>query len=182
MISSPISSRRLDEEGLIPVITFTPLLELDSCELLDLNNRHAVELSRVAKSYFDSMIRNAFYAQALAPARAFLLAFDQSASYDNVNFSWFRARYERFIYVDRVVVDSACRGQGIARALYEDLFEFARSRQQSLIVCEVNVDPPNLASAMFHKRLGFESAGESLVYHTMKRSHVAAGHTRRIDE
>jgi predicted GNAT superfamily acetyltransferase len=83
--------------------------------------------------------------------------------YDNVNFLWFRAHYDTFIYVDRIVVDHAFRSQGAARALYEDLFELARSQGQSLVVCEVNMDPPNPASEAFHKRLGFTQVGESLI-------------------
>lgn len=65
--------------------------------------------------------------------------------------------------LDRVVVDSAFHGQGAARTLYEHLFEFAGSERQSLIVCEVNVDPPNSASDIFHRRLGFTLVGENLI-------------------
>ncbi len=147
----------------IGTIQLVSLLELDLNTLLALNNSHAVELSWVEKQHFEYMILNAVYARGVAPAKAFLIAFDQTALYDNVNFLWFRARYEHFIYVDRIVVDSAFRGQGAARALYEDLFELARSQRQSLIVCEVNADPPNPASHIFHKRLGFKHVGESLI-------------------
>ena len=45
---------------------------------------------------------------------AFLLAFDQSAQYDSPNFLWFRSRYPRFVYVDRIVVVSSARGRGPA--------------------------------------------------------------------
>jgi predicted GNAT superfamily acetyltransferase len=144
-------------------VKVTSLLELDLNALIALNNSHAVELSWVEKQQFENMILNAVYARGIAPAKGFLLAFDETALYDNVNFLWFRARYETFIYVDRIVVDYAFRGQGAARALYEDLFEFARSKRQSLIVCEVNTDPPNPASDVFHKRLGFTPVGESLI-------------------
>jgi predicted GNAT superfamily acetyltransferase len=144
-------------------VRVTSLLELDLNALIALNNSHAIELSWVEKRQFENMIINAVYARGIAPAKGFLLAFDQTALYDNVNFLWFRARFETFIYVDRIVVDYAFRGQGAARALYEDLFEFARSQRQSLIVCEVNADPPNPASDVFHKRLGFTHVGESLI-------------------
>jgi predicted GNAT superfamily acetyltransferase len=147
----------------IGTIQLVSLLELDLDALIALNNSHAVELSWVEKPQFENMILNAVYARGLATTRGFLIAFDQTALYDNVNFLWFRARYENFIYVDRIVVDAAFRGQGAARALYEDLFELARSRQQSLIVCEVNADPPNPTSEIFHKRLGFKHVGDSLI-------------------
>jgi predicted GNAT superfamily acetyltransferase len=144
-------------------IELVSLLQRDLDTLIALNNAHAVELSWLEKPEFENMIHNAVYARGIAPARGFLIAFDQTASYDNINFQWFRTRYENFIYVDRIVVDGAFRGQGAARALYEDLFEFARSKGRILVVCEVNVDPPNPASDVFHKRLGFMHAGENLI-------------------
>jgi uncharacterized protein len=144
-------------------IQLVPLLELDLNALIALNNSHAVELSWVEKPLFEKMILNAAYARGIAPAKGFLIAFDQTAPYDNINFLWFRARYDTFIYVDRIIVDHAFRGQGVARAFYEDLFEFARSQRQGLVVCEVNVDPPNAASDAFHKQLGFTHVGESLI-------------------
>jgi predicted GNAT superfamily acetyltransferase len=144
-------------------IQLAALLELDLNALIALNNSHAVELSWVEELQFKNMILNAVYARGVPPAKAFLIAFDQSALYDNVNFLWFRARYENFIYIDRIVVHSAFRGQGVARALYEDLFELARSKRQILIVCEVNADPPNPASDLFHERLGFKHVGENLI-------------------
>jgi uncharacterized protein len=144
-------------------MNFISMLELDLSALLALNNSHPVELSWAEKQHFEGLIHKAFYARGIAPAKAFLIAFDQAASYENVNFLWFRARYKNFIYVDRIVVESASRGQGAARGLYEDLFEHARSQRQSLIVCEVNADPPNRASDTFHKRLGFKHVGESMI-------------------
>jgi predicted GNAT superfamily acetyltransferase len=147
----------------IGAIQLVSLQELDLNALIALNNAHSVELSWVEKPQFENMIINGVYARGVAPAKASLIAFDQTALYDDVNFLWFRARYETFIYVDRCVVDSSFRGQGAARALYEDLFELARSQRQSLIVCEVNANPPNPASDMFHKRLGFKHVGESLI-------------------
>jgi uncharacterized protein len=147
----------------IGAIQIVPMLVLDANALVALNNAHAVELSWVEKPQFETMIHNAVYARGIAPNKGFLIAFDQNALYENINFLWFRARYEYFIYVDRIVVHAAFRGQGVARALYEDLFELARSQSQSLIVCEVNSDPPNPASDLFHKRLGFNHVGDSLI-------------------
>ena len=48
-----------------------------------------------------------FVAVRIGEADALLLAFDQDAAYDNVNFGWFKARYPRFVYVDRIVVAPA---------------------------------------------------------------------------
>ncbi|TIP69850.1 MAG: GNAT family N-acetyltransferase, partial [Mesorhizobium sp.] len=71
------------------------------------------------------------------------------------NFLWFRERYPRFVYVDRVVVAGEARGRGHARRLYEDLFDHALRAGQTIVTCEVNAEPPNPASDAFHAALGF---------------------------
>ena len=45
---------------------------------------------------------------------AFLLAFQPGASCDSPNHLWFCRSFERFVYADRVVVDPACQGRGMA--------------------------------------------------------------------
>ncbi len=42
----------------------------------------------------------------------------RAASYDSVNYRWFAERYERFLYVDRVVVAAAQHGRGFGLAQY----------------------------------------------------------------
>lgn len=43
-----------------------------------------------------------------------MLAMDQDADYASPNFQRFRARYPRFVYVDRIVVAQSARGRGYA--------------------------------------------------------------------
>ena len=125
---------------------------------LALNNAHAVELSWLDASRFAEMVAGAFLACRI-PDTAFLLAFDQDARYDSPNFVWFRARYSRFVYVDRLVVAPEARGRRHARRLYDELFDRARAAGHDEIVCEVNIEPPNPASDAFHARLGFTEVG-----------------------
>ena len=130
---------------------------------LALNNAHATELSFLEPARFARLVRGAFLARRIGDIDALLLAFDQDAGYDSPNFLWFRARYPRFVYVDRVVVAPAYRGRGHARRLYDDLFEQARRRGHNQIVCEVNTQPPNPASDAFHARLGFAEVGRAVL-------------------
>jgi predicted GNAT superfamily acetyltransferase len=127
--------------------------------LLALNNAFAQELSYLSPEKAAHLVRQAAMACHVGEADALLLAFDQNAAYENPNFEWFRDRYERFIYIDRVVVAPAMRGRGLARELYKALFARAASLQHSQVVCEVNLDPPNPASDAFHVSLGFEQVG-----------------------
>ena len=87
---------------------------------------------------------------------AFLLAMQHGSKYHNENYNWFSSRFSTFLYVDRVVVGSQFAGLGIGRALYNDLFLYARRNGVGHVVCEYNIEPPNLASKAFHDKFGFK--------------------------
>ena len=126
---------------------------------LALNNANATELSFKTEEAFRRLLAIAFYARCTERAEGILVAFDQGADYAGESFAWFRARYTRFVYVDRVAVDAAHRGKGIARALDEELFTLARSAGHERVLCEVNLVPPNPISDAFHAALGFREVG-----------------------
>ena len=141
-----------------------PLLPLTPDALpaiLALNNAHARELSWLEPERLDHLVGQAFLVLGAGAADAFLMTFDQDAGYDSENFLWFRARDPRFVYVDRVVVADRARGRGLARRLYEALFDKARAAGHTLVTCEVNADPPNPASDAFHAALGFAEVGQA---------------------
>jgi predicted GNAT superfamily acetyltransferase len=131
--------------------------------LLALNNAHAQELSWLEPERLEYLVSEAFSARRIGLLDAFLLAFDQDANYDSPNYLWFRSRYQRFVYVDRIVVASAARGRGCARRLYHDLFDHARRAGHDHVFCEVNVSPPNPVSDAFHSALGFVEVGTASV-------------------
>jgi len=89
----------------------------------------------------------------------FLLALREGADYDSPNYRWFAQRYGKLIYVDRVVVGSACQGRGVGALLYEDLFAFARACGVEQVTCEFDLQPPNPKSARFHAHFGFREVG-----------------------
>jgi predicted GNAT superfamily acetyltransferase len=135
-----------------------------STALLALNNAHAVELSWLDGDRLRHLVAAAFMARRVGAVDALLLAFDQDADYDSPNFLWFRARFRRFVYVDRVVVAHHARGQGLARRLYADLIEHAACAGHDRVVCEVNLDPPNPGSDAFHAALGFTEVGRESIH------------------
>lgn len=135
--------------------------------LLALNNDFATELSHLSAEKARYLVRHAFMARALGD-EALLLAFDQDAPYDNPNFRWFGARFDRFVYIDRVVVSPRRQGLGWARLLYKSLFARALERGHIKVTCEINVDPPNPRSEAFHTGLGFEPAGQAMLAHAGK--------------
>jgi uncharacterized protein len=131
--------------------------------LLDVNNASARETSLLTPERFDRLIRSASVATFLAPGKAFLLAFEQTDDYDGLHFKWFQRRYDRFLYVDRVVVSAEHRSHGYGRMLYADLFTRAEKLGHDRIVCEVNVQPPNPGSDRFHSAQGFREVGKATI-------------------
>jgi len=127
--------------------------------LLALNNQFQQELSFLTPEKARHLVGEAFMASRIGDADALLLAFDQDARYDNPNFNWFRERFDRFVYIDRVVVAPQMRGRGLAQALYLALFRQAAAGRHARVVCEINWQPPNPASDAFHAGLGFEQVG-----------------------
>lgn len=132
--------------------------------VLALNNLHAIELSWLEPRQLDQLLRQAFHARRIGEVDAFLLAMDQRADYDSPNYRWFLERYQRFVYIDRVVVAAAARGRGYARLFYEDLFRRVADAGHERVVCEVNVEPPNPASDFFHAGLGFAEVGFATIH------------------
>jgi predicted GNAT superfamily acetyltransferase len=145
------------------------LSPLDAAVMLPLNNAHAQETSALDGASLTALLDTAFYARGIdRGATALLIALDQNATYDSPNFLWFKAHRESFVYIDRIIIASAARGQGLAKSLYEDLFAAAKYAGHDRVVCEVNIDPPNHASEAFHAVMGFEAVGVATIHNGTK--------------
>ncbi len=92
-----------------------------------------------------------------------LVTFAPGAPYSSTNYRWLSERFDRFRYVDRVVVSSHHRGLGIGRALYDGLERHARANGASLLLCEVNVQPPNPQSLGFHAAVGWRAVSDRIL-------------------
>ena len=134
----------------------------DEDAILALNDAHHAETSALDATQLHALIGQAFHVGLCAQGRdAFLIALDQDAISASPNFQWFKSRYKRFVYVDRVIVAPKKRGRGLARKLYEELFTLAEQTGHSMVGCEVNVEPPNPVSDAFHEALGFSEIGRA---------------------
>jgi predicted GNAT superfamily acetyltransferase len=157
-------SVRIENLALDDVAPAAPLGD----RLLALNNAHAQELSWLTPERLQHLVAQAFVARRIGMLDAVMLAMDQDADYASPNFQWFRARYPRFVYVDRAVVAQSARGRGYARRLYDDLFARALGAGQERVVCEVNSRPPNPQSDALHAALGFAEIGTANVHNDSK--------------
>lgn len=88
----------------------------------------------------------------------FALVLPSGGDYWSDNYKWFAARYDRFVYLDRVVIADRARRRGAGRALYDALFAFVRGAWPR-VTLEVNLRPPNPDSERFHAALGFTTVG-----------------------
>jgi len=135
----------------------------DQAEILTLNEGAIPAVNRIDTRDLTDLHRQARH---LIVARdcdsgsvaGFLLALGETADYASLNFRYFRERYDRFVYVDRIVVSPEHRRLGIGAGLYRVLFEHTADTPR--ITCEVNVHPPNPGSLAFHTALGFETVDE----------------------
>jgi len=129
--------------------------------LHNLNESHSVELSSLSLEDFSHLLKAASLSLAIDDAEAFLIALDETTSYRSPNFLWFKARFPRFLYIDRVVVSARRRGEGLAKQLYGEVFEEAHRLGYPWVACEVNFDPPNPSSDRLHQALGFHEVGRA---------------------
>ena len=130
--------------------------------ILTLSALHEVETSALDRAKLTHMLAEAFYWTTADEGRGgYLITFDQNADYDSANFQWFVQRYPRFVYVDRIVVAAQARGRGLARAFYLDLISKARANGHDLMVCEINIEPPNPGSFAFHAAMDFAEVGSA---------------------
>ena len=88
---------------------------------------------------------------------AFCQVLPPRARYDSMNYAWFSARYDDFVYLDRVAVAVSHRGRGIGTMLYD---EVERRTQAPWFTLEVNLRPRNDGSLRFHARRGFVEVGQ----------------------
>lgn len=105
---------------------------------------------------------------------AFLLAFREGSTYDSPNYRWFAERFDRFMYIDRVVVAPSAQGAGAGGRMYDDLFAFARKSGVDCVTCEIDIDPPNPTSLRFHERYGFKELGTQTYGAAKKRVSLQA--------
>ena len=89
----------------------------------------------------------------------YVLCLLRGAPYWSLNYAWFNERYKKFIYVDRIAVDTQFRDQGIGSKLYQKVIQYSTKNNVS-ITAEVSLVPPNPGSDRFHIRHSFNSVGE----------------------
>ena len=136
--------------------------EADAAALCEINNATYPAMNRLTVAELLAIVQECVYARVVEDAEgvaAFLLALPPGARYESDNYDWFSARYDDFVYVDRIAVHPRAQSRGYGSRLYDDLAAMARGRWPC-VLAEVNLVPPNPGSARFHERHGFTAVGE----------------------
>ncbi len=140
--------------------------ECDLDTVLALNNAAGPTILPLDAARLRLLYEHAVYfrvAEIDARIAGFLVAFDQDADYDSSNFLWFKERYPRFVYIDRIVVASEYRGLGLGRVFYADVQSFAEVRGPTL-ACEVFLQAAgNDVALLFHGMFGFTEVGQQVM-------------------
>jgi uncharacterized protein len=141
-------------------VTLRELTRGDWPAVLALNEESVGELSELDEErlrWIVSLAHRSLAVESEGGVIAFALAIGPRTGYDSENYRWFDARFERFLYLDRVAVSPRMRRRGVASGLY-DAMEAAAAPLERM-VCEVNVRPRNRASLAFHAARGYVELG-----------------------
>ena len=137
----------------------------DLARVLEINNANTPGVSELTFTELESDLNNSLYALAIdnehGEVCAFCITFDQGAPDAGINHQWFNERYESFVYLDRIAIDSNDQNRGLGALLYQSVEQhMLNSAEHSLLCCEVNLEPPNPGSLRFHHRIGFTEVGQ----------------------
>lgn len=148
-------------------ISIRPAQSRDMAFILALNETNVEVLSPMDEArfaYFMEVSDLFQVAEVDGKPAAFLIALREGVSdYTSENYIWFSKEYERFLYVDRVVIDEAFRGLGLGRRLYFGVFDRAVFCGVDTVTAEIDTVPYNETSLAFHKAMGFEEVGEQVI-------------------
>jgi len=137
----------------------------DLARVLEINNANTPGVSELTLSELETDVKNCLHALAIdnqhGEVCAFCITFAPDAPAAGVNHQWFAERYESFVYLDRIAIDSTYQNLGLGVLLYQSVEQqMIDSGQHSLLCCEVNLEPPNPGSLRFHHRIGFTEVGQ----------------------
>ena len=148
--------------------TFQPVVRnieiADLPRVLEINNANTPGVSELTFTELETDLENSLHALAIDNEQgevcAFCITFDPGAPDAGDNHRWFAERYESFVYLDRIAIDSNHQNRGLGAVLYQSVeLHMLDSAQHSLLCCEVNLEPPNPGSLRFHQRIGFMELG-----------------------
>lgn len=125
-----------------------------------LNEKEAPEALSLVESVFVETANLCDYRFDLSAGGA-LCAFAQGLTcgqgVDHFAYQWFSMRFDDFVFIDRIIVDSAYRRQGRGAQLLEACVAKAQAHNKTLMVCQVHDRPSNKLGHLFIQKMGFNA-------------------------
>jgi len=143
-----------------------PATPEDYEQILRLNEESVHFLSPLSKEKLEHLHRQSELLTVVevdGAVEAFVLALREGKDYDSVNYTWFARNYDKFLYIDRVVVSLRQQSSGLGKLLYEEVFKHADATGVPAVTAEIDIEPPNPVSLKFHERFGFQEVGRQPV-------------------
>ena len=135
------------------------LKEEDQEALLALNNASTPAVNALTLEELKSILSLAekcWVEEIDSELAAALIIIGPDQSYSSDNYTWLETQFSNYCYVDRIMVDKNHKRNGLGNKLYRELERYAECRGAHILLCEVNLEPPNPQSIAFHKRLDWK--------------------------
>ena len=143
----------------------------DLKRVLELNKASVHFLSPLTKEKLESLIKACDFSYVIeidGLVEAFILALSENKDYDSVNYQWFKDKYDKFLYIDRVVVSKNCQSQGLGQFMYKKIIKKAKAQEHPLLLAEIDVEPANPKSLNFHEKFGFKEVARESIHNGRK--------------
>ncbi|GGK01406.1 acetyltransferase [Pilimelia anulata] len=145
----------------MPPAALRPMTAADAPAILALNAAHlpmvsALDAGRLAR--FRDEWGRVDVLDAGGAFAGFVVTVESGTTYDSVNYAWFAQRFDRFLYLDRIVVHPDFRRRGLAGLAYDGVE--ARAAAYGRLTLEVNLIPRNDPSLAFHDARGYREIGQ----------------------
>ncbi len=135
-----------------------PYVASDRDAILAINEANIPEVGPMDGAKFDSLAAQAVAVEVIElddEVVGFIILLAPGADYASPNYGWFSARFDSFVYVDRIAINEAGRGKGFGPQLYERALINTRAAGAPVLIAEVNTVPINPRSLRFHELFGF---------------------------
>jgi uncharacterized protein len=139
---------------------FRPLEPHDYAEALRINHADVDKLAPMDADRLQllaSMARHAHVVDIDGEVAGLVITMPPGTAYDSDNYAWFSARYDNFLYLDRIVVSDRFRRRGVGSFIYDHAE--ADAAPHGVLLLEVNIEPANPVSLAFHASRNFQEVG-----------------------
>ena len=135
------------------------LREEDQEALLLLNNSSTPAVNTLTLEELQSILSLAekcWVEEIDSDLAAALIIIGPDQNYSSDNYTWLETQFSNYCYVDRIMVNQNHKRRGLGKKLYQKLEKHAQREGDEILLCEVNIEPPNPQSIAFHTQLGWE--------------------------